>query len=72
MKNLIGYVGMSLTFTGVLISTSPAHVKWCFPFLLVAAIAWLINGWLSHNRPQVITQLALLTINIIAVYRWFT
>ena len=71
MKNFFGYAGLVLTVTGVAVSTVPSCVKWCFPVLFAAAVAWLVNGWLARNRPQVITQLVLLILNGVAVYRWF-
>lgn len=67
-----GYVGMCLTFTGVGISTFPSEVKWCFPVFVCSATMWLLNGILTRNKPQVITQCALIVINTIGIVRWFT
>jgi hypothetical protein len=41
-----------------------------FCLFTVAALAWMIDGWLDDKASLLIQNGALLIINIVGVYRW--
>ena len=42
-----------------------------FVIFIVAAIAWMVDGWLETKTSLVIQNAILLLINAIGVWRWF-
>jgi putative effector of murein hydrolase LrgA (UPF0299 family) len=42
-----------------------------FMILIVACIAWLVDGWLESKASLVIQNVILLFINAIGVWRWY-
>jgi hypothetical protein len=39
--------------------------------LILASIAWMVDGWLESKTSLVIQNVILLLINAIGVWRWF-
>lgn len=71
MKDKLGWVGTSLTLTGVAMQALlPATViPWTYPVFIVAASAWFINARMERNRPHMVLQSVLLVLNAVATYR---
>jgi len=42
-----------------------------FVIFIIAAIAWMVDGWLENKASLVIQNIILLGINILGVWRWF-
>ena len=42
-----------------------------FVIFIIAAIAWMVDGWLENKASLVIQNTILLGINILGVWRWF-
>jgi hypothetical protein len=73
MKRVIGWIGMTLSLSGVAIqSLHPQWIKYTFLIFLCSASMWFVNGLVTRNRPLACTQFVLIVLNIIAVIRWFT
>ena len=71
-QNVVGWIGMSATLAGVAIqSLLPDFTRYSFLIFLAAALLWFINGVFTRNRPLMCTQVVLILLNAIAVYRWF-
>jgi hypothetical protein len=41
-----------------------------FALFIVAAIAWMVDGWLEGKASLVIQNVILLAINVLGVWRW--
>ena len=41
-----------------------------FALFIVAALAWMANGWLEGKASLVIQNVTLLAINVLGVWRW--
>jgi hypothetical protein len=41
-----------------------------FALFIVAAIAWMVDGWLEDKASLVIQNVILLAINVLGVWRW--
>lgn len=41
-----------------------------FALFILAAIAWMLDGWFEEKSSLVIQNAVLLLINILGVYRW--
>jgi uncharacterized membrane protein len=71
-QNVVGWIGMSATLAGVAIqSLLPELTRYSFLIFLAAALLWFFNGALTRNRPLMSTQVVLIVLNSVAVYRWF-
>jgi hypothetical protein len=71
-QNVVGWIGMSATLAGVAIqSLLPELTRYSFLIFLAAALLWFFNGALTRNRPLMYTQVVLIVLNSVAVYRWF-
>ena len=42
-----------------------------FALFILAALAWMADGWLEGKASLVIQNVILLAINILGVWRWF-
>jgi hypothetical protein len=42
-----------------------------FVIFIVAALAWMADGWLEGKASLVIQNLILLGINMVGVWRWY-
>ena len=72
LKELLGWVGTSLTLTGVAMQAllPASFIPWTYPVFFIAASAWLSNAWHERNRPHMALQSVLIVLNAIATWRY--
>jgi len=70
--NVVGWIGTALALAGVaLFNSNIPNSKYALLLLAASNVFWLINGWLTNNRPLWSLQCVLLALNIYGVHRWF-
>lgn len=66
-----GWLGMALTLSGVVcMAWFPKLARASLGIFCVSAVVWIVHAITVHDRPLALTQLALLGINAIGIYRW--
>jgi hypothetical protein len=67
----VGWLGMTLTLSGVVcMAWFPSFARYSLYVFCTSALVWLAHGVAIHDRPLVLTQLALFGINAVGIYRW--